>query len=182
MHLDCKSISKKLDIEFTELVTGYRLRTGNESAYIDIYLYDSLSSGAGYAVSIADVMSEILMETKNQLKSCDCESACSKCLKHYRNQHIHGLLDRFAGLQLLEWGVNENVAPKIPLDEQIKMISPLKNILEQSGCKLDINDGIIAIGKRGRKKITIYPSMWREPCDSNTIFSSLQLLRHNKIT
>ncbi|WP_318606967.1 DEAD/DEAH box helicase [Mitsuokella jalaludinii] len=172
--------SKKLDIEFTELVTGYRLRTGNESAYIDIYLYDSLSSGAGYAVSIADIMNEILLETKNHLKSCDCESACSKCLKHYRNQHVHGLLDRFAALQLLEWGMDANIAPKIPLNEQIKMIYPLKNILEQSGCKIDINDGIIATGKRNRKEIVIYPSMWRELCDPNTIFISDAYIKHGK--
>lgn len=46
--------SKKLDVEFSELVTGYHLRTGSEASYVDIYLYDSLSSGAGYAVSVAD--------------------------------------------------------------------------------------------------------------------------------
>ena len=98
--------SKKLDVEFTELVTGYRLRTGAEASYVDIYLYDSLSSGAGYAVSVADAISELLSDMKELLSSCDCGSACSKCLKHYRNQYVHGMLDRFAALQLLEWGVD----------------------------------------------------------------------------
>ena len=53
--------SKKLDVEFIELVTGYRLRTGTEASYVDIYLYDSLSSGAGYAVSVANAIAELLL-------------------------------------------------------------------------------------------------------------------------
>lgn len=46
-------VSKELDIEFTELVTGYRLRNNPEGSFVDVYLYDNLSSGAGYAVSVA---------------------------------------------------------------------------------------------------------------------------------
>lgn len=54
--------SKKLDVEFTELVIGYRLRTGTEASYVDIYLYDSLSSGAGYAVSVAAAIAELISD------------------------------------------------------------------------------------------------------------------------
>lgn len=126
--------SKKLDVEFTELVTGYRLRKGAEASYVDIYLYDSLSSGAGYAVSVADVIDELLSDMKELLSSCDCGSACSKCLKHYRNQYVHGMLDRFAALQLLEWGIEGIKASPISPEKQISMIRPLANILKQSGC------------------------------------------------
>ena len=34
--------SKELDIEFTELVTGYRLRNNSKGSFVDIYLYNSL--------------------------------------------------------------------------------------------------------------------------------------------
>ena len=51
--------SKELDVEFTELVTGYRIRTNAAGAFVDVYLYDSLSSGAGYAVSVADNIEKI---------------------------------------------------------------------------------------------------------------------------
>lgn len=61
--------NKKLDVEFTELVTGYRLRTGAEASYVDIYLYDSLSSGAGYSVSVADEIAELLSDMKKLLSS-----------------------------------------------------------------------------------------------------------------
>ena len=45
--------SQELDIEFTELVSGYRFRHNSKGAFFDVYLYDSLSSGAGYSASVA---------------------------------------------------------------------------------------------------------------------------------
>ena len=165
--------SKELDVEFTELVTGYRLRTGPEASYVDIYLYDSLSSGAGYAVSVADTIGELLSDIKIQLSSCDCSSACSKCLKHYRNQHVHGILDRFAALQLLEWGVNGEKAPPISTKAQVDMITPIENILKQSGCEITTSgSGIMAVGRKRARKLVIYPAMWAEPHDTNTIYVS----------
>ena len=95
---------KLLDIEFTELVSGYRIRSNRDTAFIDVYLYDSLSSGAGYASAAAEHITEILHTGEFILRECDCDSACSRCLKHYRNQFVHSSLDRYAALQLLEWG------------------------------------------------------------------------------
>lgn len=172
--------SKKLDVEFTELVTGYRLRTGAETSYVDIYLYDSLSSGAGYAVSVADEIAELLSDMKDLLSSCNCESACSKCLKHYRNQYVHGILDRFAALQLLNWGVYGIRASSIKPETQIHMLLPLANILKQSGCEITIDGEITAIGQSSTKKIVIYPAMWVEPHETNTIFVSDAYIKYAK--
>lgn len=172
--------SKKLDVEFTELVTGYRLRKGAEASYVDIYLYDSLSSGAGYAVSVADVIDELLSDMKELLSSCDCGSACSKCLKHYRNQYVHGMLDRFAALQLLEWGIEGIKASPINPEKQISMIKPLTSILKQSGCEIFTDSEITAIGHRSKKKIVIYPAMWVEPHASNTVFVSDAYIKYAK--
>lgn len=172
--------SKKLDVEFTELVTGYRLRTGTEASYVDVYLYDSLSSGAGYAVSVADAIDELLSDMKELLSSCDCESACSKCLKHYRNQYVHGMLDRFAALQLLGWGVGGKKASPIKSETQINMIMPLANILNQLGCEITVDNEITATGQRRKKRIVIYPAMWVEPQDINTIFVSDAYIKYAK--
>lgn len=73
--------SKALDMEFTELVTGYRLRENAKGFFVDIYLYDSLSGGAGYADSIAGEIEWLLEEVEVLLQSCDCGSSCYKCLK-----------------------------------------------------------------------------------------------------
>lgn len=172
--------SKRLDVEFTELVTGYRLRTGENASYVDIYLYDSLSSGAGYAVSVADAIVELLSDIKNLLCSCDCSSACSKCLKHYRNQHVHGMLDRFAALQLLEWGINGINAAPIKVADQVDMIMPLTNILKQSGCEITSEDSIIAVKRNNKKEVVIYPAMWVEPCAEDTIFVSDAYIKYAK--
>ena len=172
--------SKKLDVEFTELVTGYRLRKGLEASYVDIYLYDSLSSGAGYAVSVADAISELLTDMKELLSSCDCGSACSKCLKHYRNQYVHGMLDRFAAIQLLEWGVNGIKAHPIQPDKQNSMIRVLSNILKESGCEIVCGAEIVANGRRNRKKVVIYPAMWAEPHDGDTIYVSDAYIKYAK--
>lgn len=175
------SASKKLDVEFTELVTGYRLRTGIGTSYIDIYLYDNLSSGAGYAVSVANVIAELLDDMKELLSKCDCDSACSKCLKHYRNQYVHGILDRFAALQLLRWGVEGVKADPIESDDQSKMIRPLIGILKQSGCNIATNGEITVISRRsGEKKIVIYPAMWVEPQSPNTIYVSDAYIKYAK--
>ena len=171
--------SKKLDVEFTELVTGYRFRKGIEASFVDIYLYDSLSSGAGYAVSAANEIDELLLDVKELLKSCNCESACSKCLKHYRNQNVHGMLDRFNALQLLDWGIDGIKASPIRPKTQIDLIMPLSNILKQSGCEISASDDIF-ITKRQRKKIVIYPAMWTEPQDLNTIFVSDAYVKYAK--
>lgn len=48
------------------------------------------------------------------------ESACYNCLKHYRNQFIHGMLDRFAALQLLRWGKQGTIAEEFTVEEQKK--------------------------------------------------------------
>lgn len=172
--------SKKLDVEFTELVTGYRLRTGAEYSYVDIYLYDSLSSGAGYAVSVADAIDELLTDMKELLRSCDCGAACSKCLKHYRNQYVHGMLDRFAALQLLAWGVDGVNAPPIKPEKQAKLIMPLANILQQSGCRITFDGEIMAAGRRSAKKVVVYPAMWVEPYADNTIFVSDAYIKYAK--
>lgn len=128
--------SKELDIEFTELVTGYRIRTNNAGAFVDVYLYDSLSSGAGYAVSVADNIETLLNRIRELLASCDCGNACHKCLKHYRNQYVHGLLDRFAALELLDWGVNGELADSLTVEGQKALLLPLESILRVSGCTI----------------------------------------------
>ena len=52
------------------------------------------------------------------------------------------MLDRFAALQLLEWGVDGIKASPIKPETQINMIMPLANILKQSGCEITVNANI----------------------------------------
>lgn len=172
---------KELDIEFTELVTGFRIRQNQNGVFVDIYLYDSLSSGAGYAVSIESSIQELLRKTRDLLSGCTCDSACHKCLKHYRNQYIHGSLDRKAALDLLEWGSNGERTPAIPYQKQQYMLRSLAQILQLSGVTIYLNQAPIeAEGRYSKKKVVVYPSMWAKPSASNTIFVSDSYLKYAK--
>lgn len=175
------SACKVLDVEFTELVTGYRLRESTRMAYVDVYLYDSLSSGAGYAVSVSNAIESLLSQTESLLAGCDCEDACYKCLKHYRNQYVHGLLDRHAALDLLRWGKTGERAKELLFKTQEKLLKPLTLILKQMGCILVFDNNSIFV-KRGNKekKVIVYPAMWVEPIEKETIFISDAYLKYAK--
>jgi len=90
------------------------------------------------------------------------------------------MLDRFAALQLLEWGIAGRKALPIKTELQIKMIMPLANILKQSGCEITANDEIIATGREKTKKVVVYPAMWIEPSATGTIFVSDAYIKYAK--
>ena len=171
---------QELDIEFTELVTGYRIRQNARGNYVEIYLYDSLSSGAGYAVSVAENIEKLFERTRELLESCSCDDACEKCLKHYRNQHIHGYLDRYAAIQLLDWAICGKIAPPLSNKDQLKLIRPLTGILSLVGLTIK-GDKEVFLNKGGvRKKLSVYPAMWHRPNESDTVFVSDNELSHAK--
>lgn len=173
--------SKELDIEFTELVTGYRLRNNSSGSFIDVYLYDNLSSGAGYAVSIAHDISNLLKKVEDLLSGCDCDSACDKCLKHYRNQHVHGMLDRFAALDLLRWGMYGTITQPLSFKKQTELMRPLENILRLSGYNLiKSRNGMAIENCRNKKDLIVYPAMWRNPTGNNAVFISEAHLKYAK--
>lgn len=173
--------SKELDIEFGELVTGYRLRKNSRGHFVDIYLYDSLSSGAGYAVGVSDEIENLLVKLEALLAGCDCSGACHKCLKHYRNQYIHGMLNRFAALDLLRWGVKGEIAHPISQKKQELAIRPLESILEESGCPVSFTANYMIVNKCGTAKhLVVYPAMWVEPHRKGTIFVSDALVKFAK--
>ena len=111
------------------------------------------------------------MQMKNLMTSCDCETACDKCLKHYRNQFIHGKLDRFYGLGLLEWGISGKISEDIPLNIQRKHLESIKNILFKDNYDLKVEDDEISLIKDNKiYELHVYPAMWREPKAKNKIF------------
>ena len=174
-------VSRILDVEFTELMTGYRVRKNQTGAYIDVYIYDSLSSGAGYAVAVASVMSEVLERAEAVLQGCDCENACYNCLKHYRNQNVHGMLDRFAALDLLNWAKDNSLAPMLSIDMQKKLLAPLGNVLKYADIILSANGDELSVKKNlFHKALKIYPAMWKKPEAKDTIYISDACVKYAK--
>ena len=155
--------SKLLDVNFTDLKNGYRIRRTIENTYVDIYLFDSLSSGAGYSTMLENRIDELFDEV-NHVLDCknNCKTACHDCLKHYWNQRIQNDLDRHAAKQLLYWCTTNELASKIPFEEQVILINNLKECFSkdskykiyEQGEKIYIQSG------KTKKEIYIYPAMW----------------------
>lgn len=157
-----------LDIEFSEIKSGYRLRhsPSEKKTFVDVFLFDSLSSGAGYCSALAERTQDLMAETRKVLSECSagCDSACHECLMHYWNQRVHSLLDRFAALELLDWCESSALAKPLSYEQQDWLLAPLNS--------LDAKFTITGDGEKhylhcdGRKqRIYAYPSMWSDYSD-----------------
>lgn len=173
--------SKELDVDFSELITGWRFRKNSTGSFVDIYLYDNLSSGAGYSTKIATEIELLFAEMKQLMSECSCDSACQNCLKHYRNQYVQGLLDRHYGLNLLEWGTEEKIPNSVPNEFQKKYIKSLENVLESNQFKLNITNDAIFLHKDGKKfELIIYPAMLIPPKVIGKVYISEALFKYAK--
>lgn len=145
-------------------------------------MYDSLSSGAGYAVSIQSSIKDLLTKTRELLANCNCDSACHRCLKHYRNQYVHSALERKAALDLLDWGEKGIRASALDSTEQRYLLKSLEEILKLSGVSIDMEgDQVFAKGNNCRKRLEVYPAMWAKPVEGGTVWISDAYLKYAKL-
>ncbi|MEN6460639.1 MAG: DEAD/DEAH box helicase [Syntrophomonas sp.] len=165
--------SRILDIEFTDIQAGYRIRYASESLFLDIYLYDSLSSGAGYSSRIAEYIVELLQKTENFLSSCDCDRACNNCLKHYRNQYLQANLDRFAALQLLEWGISGKLPMELSMEKKERYFRSINRLLHEEGIYVtyDEKSGTISLSSGViSKECIVYSAMKKVTNEPHKIY------------
>jgi len=97
-----------LELEPTEIQAEFRpalTDRGNEGYEAEVYLYDTLSGGAGFVRQASLLGEELLKEALRILSSCqeNCDSSCYRCLRSYKNKFEHGLLDRHVGKSLLQY-------------------------------------------------------------------------------
>ncbi|WP_334074120.1 MULTISPECIES: DEAD/DEAH box helicase [Paenibacillus] len=175
--------SKQLDIDPTEFQAGYRLieaGSDNKPLRADIYLFDTLSGGAGYAEQAGQQLEFIINSTLDLLEHCpsNCDRSCTNCMRHYKNQYWHSNLDRFIGAALLKHLFNGDV-PKIETaKEQSEKLITLKRLLELDGYKVTtIEDGIplTIYGQKQKIAVGTYHSLF----DSKNIRDYHPLLAHS---
>ena len=96
-----------LQIDPGELQVGVRaVKREYNRVHAEVFLYDDVPGGAGYAHSIERNLEEILRKALDLGKVCrnpDCSGACYHCMYDYRNQMLHPLLDRTLGASLLDY-------------------------------------------------------------------------------
>jgi hypothetical protein len=108
----CEAISKAacllLEIEPSEVQAEYRpafTALGRTGRQVEIYLYDTLPGGAGFAKRIGTLGLIMFERALHILKACpdNCDRSCYRCLRSYKNKFEHGLLDRYVADVLLEY-------------------------------------------------------------------------------
>ena len=125
----------QLDLDPSEFGAGFRIvPSGNADGrlFLDIYLYDTLSGGAGYAELAGRYLDEILRDVLQLLKKCPahCDRSCESCLCHYHNQHLRDRLDRFVGAELLRYAMSGEIPEEASLQTQAANLEGLARLLE----------------------------------------------------
>lgn len=104
--------TRRLGIEPGELQAEFRpalTDLGKEGLEAEIYLYDTLSGGAGFSRRVGELGISVLQDALHLLESCpaDCDRSCYRCLRSFRNRFEHDLLDRYLGASLLRYLLRE---------------------------------------------------------------------------
>ncbi len=100
--------TSRLDIGAQELQAEYRpalTQAGNVGLEAEIYLYDTLAGGAGFAGQVREFGRSIFEDALERLEFCPdkCDASCYRCLRSFGNRFEHGLLDRRVGAALLKY-------------------------------------------------------------------------------
>ena len=127
--------SRELDIDAAEFSPGFRLwhPTDDGRLRFDIYLFDTLSGGAGYAEEAGEQLDAVLSTTAGILAACTCESSCQECLRHYGNRIHHERLDRSLASQLLTYVLDGNFPSTEDMDRQSAQLQSMQRMFELDG-------------------------------------------------
>lgn len=138
-----KAASLHLDIDPGEFSSGFRLlpRQGKRFLRADVYLFDNLSGGAGYAEQAGQEIDAVLLRLADVLTNCPnhCESSCQGCLRYYGNRFWHTSLDRWLALSLLEYLSAGKFPATTDLGAQASRLEPLRRMLELDGYRARAN-------------------------------------------
>ncbi len=120
--------SRELQIDEGELSGWWAPVLGGRTDEAQIYLYDLLPGGAGYARAVGESLDGVLEATERLLADCDCAQSCYRCIRHYGNNYIHSSLDRHLALALLRH-VRNGTTPLVPVEEKTGVLRGLDEYL-----------------------------------------------------
>ncbi|QXH49055.1 DEAD/DEAH box helicase [Pseudomonas fakonensis] len=156
---------RQLDLDPAEFGSGFRIEPALQDGarILDVFLYDMLSGGAGYAEIVARHMDEVLDATLELLENCSCESSCTECLNHFHNQHLQHRLDRQLGAMLLRYAVRGEVPACSSATNQLVKLAQLRASLELAGYSCRVGQTASApllVERQGRTvAVSCYPGL-----------------------
>jgi ATP-dependent helicase YprA (DUF1998 family)/Zn finger protein HypA/HybF involved in hydrogenase expression len=134
--------SRVLQIDEGELSGWWTPVMGGRADEAQLYLYDLLPGGAGYARAVGNDLAEVLDAADALLGSCDCPSSCYRCIRHYGNNWIHASLDRHLALALLRH-LRTGEIPSLSDNDKDRALVVLCQFLTLRGIACEIN---VALG------------------------------------
>ncbi|KPA09466.1 DEAD/DEAH box helicase [Candidatus Magnetomorum sp. HK-1] len=177
--------SRVLDVDPVEFKVGFRIVPNPKSKAVDgdIYLFDSLSGGAGYSDQAGFQIDEILDTALEILRECPskCEHSCQDCLRHYGNQFWHDNLDRFLALSLLNYVMTGNLPKAEGFAEQRKQLSGLKRLLVLDGYQcIETDDCPLSLQYLGKMiDLSICPALMESKFNKNSSTINHYFLQRN---
>ena len=132
-----------LELERGELQAEYRPARsvlGQSGHEAEIYIYDTLSGGAGFSRLVFDQGEKVFTEALKLLEECpdQCDQSCYRCLRSYKNKFDHPYLDRQLGAALLRYLLH-GVTPILPPERLQSSYEILyQDLQRQVGGQLDI--------------------------------------------
>jgi ATP-dependent helicase YprA (DUF1998 family) len=132
-----KAACTLLELEPTELQAEYRpalTAAGRDGMEAEIYLYDTLSGGAGFTRQVGTLGLAVFREALSILEACpdSCDRSCYRCLRSYKNKFEHDLLDRQLGASLLRF-LLDGTEPQLDAARVAYSTELLLNDLERQG-------------------------------------------------
>lgn len=129
-----------LKLEPTELQAEYRpalTQAGQLGHEAEIYLYDTLSGGAGFSRHVKSLGDELFRRALTLLTDCPegCDRSCYRCLRSYKNKFEHDSLDRFLGAVLLRY-LLQGGEPRV----DARRLNGFVDLLYEDLCRQDRSD------------------------------------------
>ena len=172
----------QLDLDPTEFGAGYRLisTSVDRTISLDVYLYDTLSGGAGYAQLVAKYFDEIITDTLKLLEECTCDTSCTDCLDHFHNQHNRNLLDRKLASSMLRYCIYGQLPNAACIKSQEVQLQALSQSLGLDRFEHSFNEQVaggewaLTVNEADRKvHVRTYPTLLVHPIQpSNTKLES----------
>ena len=135
-----EAAARYLEIDPDEVQVGVRpMRDGFGRVQGEVFIYDNVPGGAGYARAIQDSLSPITQLALDMGRDCpnpSCSGACYHCLLGYRNQSIHNLLDRNLAVSVLEY-LLEDRRPGLDRSQAVRLASGVEEYLRSDWAILD---------------------------------------------
>ena len=141
--LVAEAAARYLQVDPDEVQIGVRpTRDALGRVQGEVFIYDNVPAGAGYARTVRDNLREIVelaYEMGSECHNPECGGACYRCLLGYRNQQIHNVLDRGLAMSVIEFVLSGD-EPDISRSEATSLSSIVETYLPQDWQRADSED------------------------------------------